>query len=135
LNNNDCFRTNFWILYSTTHIDEQLQWFHDTLLAAERAGEHVHVLAHIVSGSPGCFRWWSKEYRRIIDRFHGIIGAQFFGHTHQNEMLVYYARDQYRVPINVGWISGGLTTFSGTSPNYAVYYVDRVHYVSIYEGS
>ncbi|XP_070500971.1 sphingomyelin phosphodiesterase-like [Chironomus tepperi] len=127
LNNNDCYNLNFWMMYSTDQIAEQLQWFHDTLLAAERAGEMVHVVTHMSSGS-SCSRWWSREYRRVIERFHRIIGAQFFGHSHQDDVVVFYARDQHTVAINAGWVGGTITTHSGHSPNYNVYYVDRVHY-------
>ncbi|XP_070500974.1 sphingomyelin phosphodiesterase-like [Chironomus tepperi] len=79
------------------------------------------------SGS-SCSRWWSREYRRVIERFHRIIGGQFFGHSHQDEFIIYYARDQHRIPVNVGWLGGATTPSSGTSPNYNVYHVDRVHF-------
>ncbi|KAL7025175.1 hypothetical protein ACKWTF_013376 [Chironomus riparius] len=131
LNNNDCYNLNFWMMYSTDQIAEQLQWFHDTLLAAERAGEMVHVVTHMSSGGSSCSRWWSREYRRVIERFHRIIGAQFFGHSHQDDVVVFYARDQHTVAINAGWVGGTVTTHSGHSPNYNVYHVDRVHFVSI----
>lgn len=129
LNNNDCYRGNFWQLYSTDQVAEQLQWFHDTLLAAERAGEHVHVVTHMNSGGSSCSRWWSREYRRVIERFHRIIGGQFFGHSHSDEFNIHYARSQHNVAINAGWVGGAITVHSGTSPNYNAYYVDRVHYV------
>lgn len=128
LNNNDCYNINFWMLYSTNQMVEQLQWFHDTLLAAERAGEHVHVVTHMASRGSSCSRWWSREYRRILERFHRIIGGQFFGHNHQDEFIVFYARDQHRVAINAGWLGGSVTPYSGGSPNYNVYWVDRTHY-------
>lgn len=50
LNNNDCYIYNWWVMYSRTEIAGQLQWFHNTLLAAEQSNERVHVLAHIPTG-------------------------------------------------------------------------------------
>jgi len=48
--------------------DGQLQWLADTLLQAERAGEKVHILGHVPSWHL-CLRTWSREFRKIIDRF------------------------------------------------------------------
>jgi len=48
--------------------DGQLQWLADTLLQAERAGEKVHILGHIPSGTSDCLRTWSREFHKIIDR-------------------------------------------------------------------
>lgn len=119
-------------MYSTNEIAEQLQWLHDTLLAAEAAGQHVHILAHILSGGGSCFRWWSRQYRRVIDRFHRIIGGQFFGHSHRDEFNIFYARDNHQTAINPAWMGGATTSYSSTNPNYAVYYVDRVLYVRFF---
>lgn len=118
-------------MYSRTEIAEQLQWFHNTLLAAEQAGEFVHVLTHISSGGGSCFRWWSREYRRVIERFHRIISGQFMGHSHRDEFVIFYARDQPTIPINYAWLGGATTSYGGTNPNYAVYFVDREIFVSI----
>lgn len=90
LNNNDCYVYNWWVMYSRDHIAQSLQWLHSTLLAAEAANERVHILKHLPSGGGSCFIFWSREYRRIIDRFHNIIGAQFNGHSHRDEFEIYY---------------------------------------------
>jgi sphingomyelin phosphodiesterase len=50
LNNNDCYIYNWWVMYSRTEIQATMQWLHDTLLAAERANERVHIIKHIPSG-------------------------------------------------------------------------------------
>jgi hypothetical protein len=99
-------------------------------LAAEQAGEYVHILAHIHTGGSSCFRWYTREYRRVIERFHRIIGGQFFGHSHRDEINVYYARDQPNIAINNAWIGGATTSYGGTNPNYVLYYVDRTIFVS-----
>lgn len=116
-------------MYSRNQITTTMQWFHDTLLAAERANERVHILAHIPTGGGSCFSFWSREYRRIIDRFHNIIGAQFNGHSHLDEFEVYYDSATAQHAVNVAWNGGGATAFHWVNPNYIMYYVDRVHYV------
>lgn len=77
LNNNDCYVYNWWVLYSRNDIRGQLQWLHDTLLAAERAHERVHILQHIRSGGGSCFKWWQREYRRVVDRFENILNSKW----------------------------------------------------------
>mgnify|MGYP002655320114 CR=1 FL=1 len=130
LNNNDCYIYNWWVMYSRTEIQANLQWLHNTLLAAEQANERVHILKHIPSGGGSCFKYWSREYRRIIDRFHMIIGAQFNGHSHLDEFEIYYDSPIAQHAVNVAWNGGGATAYHSVNPNYILYYVDRVHYVS-----
>jgi hypothetical protein len=91
---------------------EQLQWFHDTLLAAEQAGEKVHVVIHIPSGSGACNAIWSREYNRIIERFYRTISGKFTGHTHKDEFNIYYDRKDSVHATGVSWNGGSLTTFS-----------------------
>ncbi|XP_070497838.1 sphingomyelin phosphodiesterase-like [Chironomus tepperi] len=124
MNNNDCYVYNWWILYSRNEVAAQLQWLHNTLLAAEAANEYVHIVHHIPSGGGSCLRWWSREYRRIIDRFHRIISGQFMGHSHRDEFNVFYARNT-DFAVNYAWNGGATTTYSNVNPNYVVYHVDN----------
>lgn len=128
LNNNDCYVYNWWVMYSRTEIAGALQWFHNTLLDAERNNERVHILAHIPTGGGSCFQFWSRQYRRIIDRFHMIIGAQFNGHSHRDEFEVNYDVATGQHAVNVAWNGGSSTAYTNVNPNYRMYYVDRTHY-------
>jgi len=132
LNNNDCYIFNWWVLYSIEDIQKQLQWLHDTLLNAEKNNERIHILAHIPSGEGSCFKYWSREYRRVIERFYGIISAQFNGHSHYNEFNVFYETNNINNPINVAWNGGSITTYYDVNPNYIIYYVDADNFVSIF---
>ena len=40
-----------WLFYNPKDQDGQLHWLAETLLKAEAAGENVHILGHIPSGS------------------------------------------------------------------------------------
>jgi sphingomyelin phosphodiesterase len=130
MNNMDCYNFNFWLLYTRNEAVFHLQWLHDTLLAAERANERVHLIYHIPSGGGSCFKWWSREFRRIVDRFHRIISGQFTGHSHRDEFNIFYASGNHNFAINYNWNGGATTTFSNVNPNYAVYFVDRTLFVS-----
>ncbi|KAH8381288.1 hypothetical protein KR093_002108, partial [Drosophila rubida] len=122
LNSNGCYTDNFWLYHNGTDKIPQLQWFHDTLLAAEAAGEKVHVLTHIPSGDGTCWAVWAREYNRCITRFHKTISGIFNGHSHKDELAVHYSEEGHATA--VAWNGGALTTFSYKNPNYRVYDVE-----------
>ncbi|KAH8271353.1 hypothetical protein KR018_007389 [Drosophila ironensis] len=119
LNSMDCYLYNWWLYYNATLIKGQLQWFHDTLLAAETAGETVHVLTHIPSGDGDCWSEWATEYNRVLTRFSNIITGVFSGHTHKDEMNLHYSDEGHATVIN--WNGGSLTPYTHTNPNYRIY--------------
>ncbi|XP_058443150.1 sphingomyelin phosphodiesterase 1-like isoform X2 [Malaya genurostris] len=128
LNNNFCFVRNYWLLFSNDYFVQHLQWLHDILLLAEHAGEKVHILGHLPSYDNNCYIGWTREYRKIVERFAHIIQGQFNGHSHVDEFNVYYRKDDPTAAVNVAWNGGATTTFSQKNPNYKVFYVDRVSF-------
>lgn len=129
LNNNECYTFNWWVAYTRPEVArEQLQWMHDTLLEAESNGEKVHILGHVPPGSGGCWRIYSREYRRIIDRFWDTVSAQFAGHSHRDEFYIFYARDNPNQALNVMWNGGSTTAYSHVNPNYKIYTMDQTTY-------
>lgn len=128
INNNECYTYNWWISYEPTFPRIQLQWLHDVLLAAEANNEKVHILGHVPSGSGDCFTIWSREFRRIVDRFWNTISAQFGGHTHKDEFNIFYARDNPSQAVNVLWNGGSTTAYSDVNPNYKIYTMDQETY-------
>lgn len=117
-------------MYQPKDQDGQLSWLMETLLQAEKDGEFVHILAHIPPGDHSCFVSWSKEYRKIINRFSHIISAQFNGHTHNDEFRVFYSPKNSSEIVNVAWNGGSITTYANINPNYKVYDVNANNYVS-----
>lgn len=128
INNNDCYTFNFWLLFDPSYLKKQLQWLQDTLFEAERVGEYVHILAHIPSGSGSCHYTWSREFTRIVDRYHNTISGIFNGHTHKDHFQVYYSKSKPSVPVNVAWNGGSITPYSNVNPNYRVYGVEPKTY-------
>ncbi|KAH8382963.1 hypothetical protein KR009_006007 [Drosophila setifemur] len=122
LNSMDCYLYNWWLFYNASLIQEQLQWFHETLLEAEKAGETVHVLSHIPSGDGDCWSGWAKEYNRLLTRFSDTVTGVFSGHTHKDEMNLHYSEEGHAVAVN--WNGGSLTTYSDKNPNYRLYELD-----------
>lgn len=134
LNNNDCYTFNWWLFYDPGYLVEQLQWLQDTLKIAEEAGEHVHILAHIPSGAGSCFKTWSLEYTRIIERYRNVISGIFNGHTHVDELNIFYS-DKKNFAVNVGWNGGSLTPYSYINPNYRIYSCDPTDMVGFKENN
>ena len=129
LNSNICYSYNWWLWYDPRYPVNQLQWLADTLLNAEKNGEFVHILSHIPANSNGCLNSWKREYLKIIYRFSHLIKAEFNGHTHNDELVVFYNSDtMYK---NVAWNGGSITTYSRLNPNYKVYTVDGGNYAVI----
>lgn len=127
LNSNVCYSYNWWLLYSPRDPDGQLQWFANTLLEAEENRESVHVLTHIPMSDKSCLPSWRREYQKIVARFSHIIKAQFNGHTHYDEVQVFYNKE--KAPINVAWNGGSLTGYTKLNPNYKVYDVDGKNFM------
>lgn len=128
INNNDCYTYNWWLLYEPSFPRTQLQWLHDTLLAAEQAGEKVHILGHVPPGDSTCFKVYAREYRRIVERFWNTISAQFAGHTHADEFNIFYSRENANQALNVMWNGGSTTAFNDVNPNYRMYTMDQTTY-------
>lgn len=122
LNSNVCYSYNWWLLYAPQDPDGQLQWLADTLLEAEKNRESVHILTHIPASDKNCLFTWKREYHKIVARFSHIIKAQFNGHTHFDELQVFY--DEEKKPINIAWNGGSLTSYTQLNPNYKIYDVD-----------
>lgn len=127
LNNNECYIYNYWLAYEPSLPLAQLQWLHDTLLAAEVAGEKVHILGHVTLGDYG-LKVCGREYNRIVERFWNTISAQFVGHTHTDEFNIFYAKDDPKQALNVMWNGGSLTTYNDVNPNYRVMTMDSKTY-------
>lgn len=77
-------------MQNSTDPMSQLQWLINELQMAEAANEKVHIIGHIPPGSEDCLKTWSHNYYEIVARYENTIAAQFFGHTHHDEIEVFY---------------------------------------------
>jgi len=102
-----------------------LDWLVEQLLLAEAANEKVHILSHVPPGNGECLGAWGREYSRIINRFEDTIVGQFHGHTHYDHFVIHYDPKNTSRPTNVGYISPSVATYTGLSPGYRIYVVDK----------
>ncbi|ESO05258.1 hypothetical protein HELRODRAFT_77714 [Helobdella robusta] len=140
LNMNFCNNLNGWLLLNPIDPSSEMKWLVDVLQEAEDNNEKVHIIGHIAPGLPECMQVWSRNYYKVINRFHKIISAQFFGHLHYDTFQLFYDLDLYKIntptsmrtdinlkPISVAYLSPSLTTFININPGYRVFHLDGFH--------
>jgi len=96
----------------------------EILSAAESVGDKVHIISHIPPGAHDCLGAWGRNYAHIIERFENTVRAQFFGHTHNDQFLVFYDAATQSRPVNLGFVTPSVTTYTGMNPSYTIYTVD-----------
>ncbi|XP_030760457.1 sphingomyelin phosphodiesterase-like isoform X3 [Sitophilus oryzae] len=123
LNNNVCYIFNWWLLYDTYFLQQQIEFMKKELLEAEANGQFVHIIAHVFPGEKECIEPWEVNYNSLITRFSHIIKGQFFGHTHTDGLKVFYSKID-GTPNNVGFNGASLTPYTKYNPNYKILSVD-----------
>ncbi|XP_038051985.1 sphingomyelin phosphodiesterase-like isoform X2 [Patiria miniata] len=123
LNMNMCNDQNWWLLENEDDPAEELQWLIGVLQKAEDNHDHVHILGHIPPGSGDCFKQWSENYNKIVNRYESTIRGQFFGHTHKDSFEIFFEPKTKR-PTSMLYNGGSVTTYSYVNPNYRTYEVD-----------
>ncbi len=86
---------------------------------------------HIPSNLDEVHEPCSREYRRIIDRFHKTVVAQFNGHTESYGFHLYYHENNLKNPVAVGFNGGSIAMYSDRNPNYVVYESNEENFVRI----
>lgn len=121
-----------------------MTWFRDQLLEAEKAGDKVHVVAHIPGGSGELLESWNLVYYKLANRFvpetrrggsfENTIMAHFFGHEHSEEFVLQFEDidDAKSRATAVVLSAPSLTTYSNYNPAYRIYTVDGVYDGSSY---
>ncbi|CAG9841107.1 unnamed protein product [Diabrotica balteata] len=124
LNNNVCYNFNWWLLLDTEYLHEQLQFLILELEESEKKGQFVHILGHVSVGNQECIEPWEVSYNEIVRRYAHIIKGQFVGHTHTDELKIFY--DANKKPINMAFNGASLTPYVKYNPNYKILTVDPV---------
>ena len=63
-------------------------------------------------------------------RFENTVVAQFYGHTHNDEYIVFYDSETNSRPTNIGFVTPSVSTYSGYNMGYRLYTID-----GFYEGN
>uniref|UniRef100_A0AC35TN56 Metallophos domain-containing protein n=1 Tax=Rhabditophanes sp. KR3021 TaxID=114890 RepID=A0AC35TN56_9BILA len=117
---------NFFLYINQTDPDGSMTWFAKQLDLAEKAGDKVHVVAHIGGGDSEALNGWAINYYNLVNRYESTIAAQFFGHTHSEQYYLTYEdmKDSTSRPTSVIFAAPSVTTYSEYNPAYRVYTID-----------
>ncbi|KAF2722077.1 hypothetical protein K431DRAFT_284283 [Polychaeton citri CBS 116435] len=141
------FNSDFWyksnylnyINTSDPDVSGQFKWLIKELQDAEDQGERVWLFGHVLSGWDGSNPLPNPTnlFYQIIDRYSPhVIANVFFGHTHEDQLMIYYANNatvQSRdTALTPGWIGPSVTPLTNLNSGFRMYEVDTGNF-DIYE--
>lgn len=114
-------------------------WIIEELQKAEDAGERVWIVGHVLSGWDGTNPLPNPTdlFYQIVDRYSPhVIANIFFGHTHEDQFMVYYANNgtvqNADNALTTGWIMPSITPLTNLNSGFRLYEVDTGDF-NIYE--
>ncbi|RIA98368.1 Metallo-dependent phosphatase-like protein [Glomus cerebriforme] len=130
LNTNFWYKFNWWMLMrpeSEWDPENMLKWVIEELYEAEKLGEKVWILGHMIALSEDSFPSFSSYFSQIVARFNDTITGQFYGHTHWDEFQVIYDSigNHEPRPVGVGYMGPSVTTFKNLNPAFRVYEINK----------
>ncbi|KAL8661546.1 MAG: hypothetical protein Q9202_005491 [Teloschistes flavicans] len=133
LNTDFWYKSNFLNYYNMSNPDVSgMQAFLiQELQAAEDAGERVWILGHVLTGWDGTNPLPNPTdlFYQIVDRYSPhVIANVFFGHTHEDEFMIYYANNASDISrakaLTTGWIGPSVTPLTNLNSGFRMYEVD-----------
>ncbi|THH31903.1 hypothetical protein EUX98_g2280 [Antrodiella citrinella] len=132
LNTDMWYTANYFNYINTSTSDNSgmLRFLTDELQSAEDAGDKAWILGHVLSGWDGTNAMGNPTnlFYQIVDRFSDTITGIFWGHTHEDELQIFYANNATiqsdSTAQNVAWISPSLTPLTNLNSGFRVYEVD-----------
>ncbi|KAI1628925.1 sphingomyelin phosphodiesterase [Exophiala viscosa] len=133
LNTDFWYKSNYLNFINTTNPDVSgnLMFLATELQDAENKGERVWIIGHVLTGWDGSNPIPNPTdlFYQIIDRYSPhVIAEIFFGHTHEDEFMIYYANNgtvqDAAHALAVGWIGPSVTTLTNLNSGYRMYEVD-----------
>lgn len=133
------FNTDFWyhsnflnvINTSNPDVSGTFAFMIQELQAAEDAGERVWILGHVLSGWDGSNPMPNPTnlFYQIVDRYSPhVIANIFFGHTHEDAQMIYYAHNGTNMSaltaLTPGWIGPSVTPLTNLNSGFRLYEVD-----------
>ncbi|KAI9018040.1 Metallo-dependent phosphatase-like protein [Phycomyces nitens] len=129
LNTNFCYTLNWWLYEHPMEKDPNgvLAWLVDQLQDAEDQNERVWIIGHVAPGDITCFHDYSNYYHQIIERYAPhVIAGQFFGHTHMDELQLFYRNNLKNASeaISVAYVAPSITPYEDINPGFRIYKID-----------
>lgn len=133
LNTDLYYRSNIYNFINSTNPDNSgiFSFLIQELQAAEDAGERVWIIGHVLTGWDGFNPLLnpSNLFYAIVDRYSPhVIANVFFGHTHEDQVIIYYANNgtvqSASQALTTGWIGPSITPGTNVNSGYRLYEVD-----------
>lgn len=133
LNTDFWYRANIYNYINTTNPDQSglFSFLIQELQAAEDAGERVWLVGHVLTGWDGSnpLLQPTNLFYQIVDRYSPhVIANIFFGHTHEDQIMIYYANNgtvqNAALAQTTGWMGPSLVPGTNMNSGYRMYEVD-----------
>ena len=138
INTDFWYYTNFFNYIHSENPDYSgmLRFLTDELFRAEKDGERVWIIGHVITGWDGSESIFkpTELFYHIVSRFAPhTIAAIFFGHTHEDHFQVFYrATDSSTTKVKrntmnavaTSFIAPSITTYQNLNPTFRVMKVD-----------
>eukprot|EP01133_Synstelium_polycarpum_P007514 gene7514-8792_t len=125
LNTQDADMINFYnyLVNSNQNIpNNQTDWFINTLEQAETNNEKVIIIGHIpCTLKSASIDYWCEIYQSTVERFTDIISAQFYGHTHYDQLVVFSDVATHTKPTGMNYVAPSMTTYQDHEPGFRIY--------------
>jgi len=141
LNTDFYYKANFYNFINSTNPDNSgmFTFLIQELQAAEDAGERVWILGHVLTGWDGSNPLLNPTdlFYAVVDRYSPhVIANIFFGHTHEDQVMIYYTNNgtvqNASQALTTGWIGPSITPDTNVNSGYRMYEVDTGSF-DIYE--
>ncbi|KAI0654136.1 sphingomyelin phosphodiesterase [Cubamyces menziesii] len=133
LNTDFWYIANYFNYINVTNPDlsGMLRFLTDELQDAEDAGDAAWIIGHVPAGWDGTHALPNPSdlFYQIVDRFSPhVIKAMFFGHTHQDQLMLYYANNATDISASsanaAAWIGPSITPMTNLNSGFRMYEVD-----------
>ncbi|KAH8662327.1 Metallo-dependent phosphatase-like protein [Xylariales sp. PMI_506] len=133
LNTDFYYRNNMYALINTKNPDfsGMFTFLIEELQKAEDAGERVWIVGHVLSGWDGSnpLPLGTDLFYQIVDRYSPhVIANIFFGHTHEDQLMIYYANNATNASAETAlasaWIGPSITPLTNLNSGFRLYEVD-----------
>ncbi len=127
INTNHAYLLNWWIFIGGNDPDNMLHWLVRELQEAEDKGDAVYILGHIPPGRKDVSKYWSVAFNTIVNRYEDTIVAQFYGHSHLDEMEIFYEGENRQRATNIAYMCPSITPYHNVNPGFRFYEVCLLH--------
>lgn len=141
LNTDFWLRSNYLNYYnmSDPDVSGMQSFLIKELQAAEDCGERVWIIGHVLTGWDGSNPLPNPTdlFYQIVDRYSPhVIANVFFGHTHEDQFMIYYANNgsdpSIANALTTGWIGPSVTPLTNLNSGFRMYEVDTGSF-NVYE--